>query len=632
MFKKMLVKEWKEKSGLVIFGLAVLLLFSLAFSVYAKDLDTLDLLVSTLVLIFPSVMALLLGASGFASELHDGAWAYLFSRPVKKWRIWFVKYVSLLVILYLVILLFNLLIRFHPALESASSTFNFSVLGGRSYGLFGFVLPLLLFTVSFSLSILSDKPYSALFLTVLISLALQLGLTRIIAPLLYQGLLRSALSALIITGVLLALSFFLASFITLNRADFSQPRSRVWTFTKSAAIIFPLMLVLTAAIILGAGKLGSERHIYDLEAQADAFYFATNKGFFKFDLAEGRTEKIAKHPSMWGSMSLGGDKVVFVDYHLGGKWQGFAEIKVMKNDGKDEKSLVKTWDSKSPLYGSYFSPIQVSPQGDRVAFVARHAPKTTAQELWVINSDGSDLRGYDLGIPELEHCFFISFGTSYRALYLPCTIKNRPGGNDQHGGARLLRVSLETGQVETLAEHVRKPYAASAAMEALASGTGLIAYLHFEEALPREILTVLNPETLEEHQVYPEDSVTGLRWNAAGDKLAFLTASSMLGVYSTAERKIVQLKKLAGYDLRWPSQALEWTSDDRFILRKLEGESSQICLLDANLTEQKAIRLPFTTYYTARIWSAGTYAVVEDTERHQLWGVDLTTEKWLRIY
>jgi hypothetical protein len=28
----------------------------------------------------------------------------------------------------------------------------------------------------------------------------------------------------------------------------------------------------------------------------------------------------------------------------------------------------------------------------------------------------------------------------------------------------------------------------------------------------------------------------------------------------------------------------------------------------------------------------GHYAIVENTEKHELWGVDLTTDKWKRIY
>jgi hypothetical protein len=89
-------------------------------------------------------------------------------------------------------------------------------------------------------------------------------------------------------------------------------------------------------------------------------------------------------------------------------------------------------------------------------------------------------------------------------------------------------------------------------------------------------------------------------------------------IFSLADRRQEHQEKKRIY-LRWPSQALEWASDDRLILRKLEREVSFICLLDANLNEQKALRLPFATFYPAKIWSAGNYAVVEDTENHQLW-------------
>ncbi|MFZ2053104.1 MAG: hypothetical protein WAU81_02795 [Candidatus Aminicenantales bacterium] len=633
MLRKMIVKEWKEKFGLFLFALAGLVLFSLAFSGYAKDKETLDVLTSTMLLIFLPAFSLLLGASGFASELQDGAWAYLFSRPVKKWRFWLAKYLSLLTVLYAVILLFDILIRVHPALKSANDTFSFPLLGDMSHGILTYLLPLLLFTTAFSLSIVSDKSYNVVFLAALIWITLQMALTRVIEPLLYRGVLRSAFSAISIMSVIIPLSLVLASIITLNKADFSQPRSRAWTFTKSAAAIFPLLVALVAFFALGLGKLRSERCIYDLEARADAFYFATDKGFFKFDLADGRTEKIAKHPSMWGQMSLGGDKAAFVTYHIGGKRHGFAELRIIQSDGKDERSLAGTWDQESPLYGGFIHPVRVSPHGDRVAFIARHIPKTTAQELWVINSDGSGLKGYDLGIPDADYYMIIGFAKSGRALFLFCTAKIKPGSKDQRGGARLLRVNLESEEVEVLADQIRKPYLASMPAGAgMTSRAGLIAYAQYDEESSRDILAVLDPDTLEKHRVYPEDSVTGFRWNMAGDRLAFLTSRSKVGVYSVAEQKVIKIKELKGYDLRWPSQALEWTSDGRLILRKIEGEILYVCILDTNMTEQKAIRLPFTTYYAARIWSAGKYTIVENSENHELWGVDLTTEKWVRMY
>lgn len=632
MLRRMIIKEWKEKLGLLIFALVVFVLFSVSFSVYAKNPETLDWLTSTLVLIFPTVFALLVGASGFASEFHDGAWAYLFSRPVKKWKIWLAKYISLLTVVYAVVLLFDLLLRFHPALASASRTFNFTLVGDRSYGLFAFILPLLFFTASYSLSVVSDRPFSVLFVGALLSFALLMAASVILEPLLYRGVLRSPLSTTSIVFALLPFSFVVASITTMNRADFSQPKSRAWTFTKSAAAIFLLLFVLAALFIFGAGKFRSELYFRYFGARDDGFYFATNKGVFKFDTAEGRTEKIAQYPSIWAGMSLGGDKIVFVTYHLGGKRRGFAEMRIMSSDGKNERSLLETWNPESSLYGADIYPFRVSPRGDKVVFIARHAPKKESPELWVINSDGSGLKGYDLGIKDAESFRFIRFGESGETLFLLCTIKIKPGNRDQRTGANLLRINLESGIVEILAEKIQKSYAVSMATEAIASGIGLIAYLHADESGQREVLTILNPETLEKQAVFSEDSVTGFGWSADGDKLAFLTQASKLGIFSVPELEVAKLTEVKGYDLRWPSGAMEWLRDGRLLLRRLEGKDSYICLLDADLEEQKAIQLPFTTDYPAPIWSAGNDAIVEDTERQQLWAVDLKTEKWLRIY
>jgi hypothetical protein len=197
----------------------------------------------------------------------------------------------------------------------------------------------------------------------------------------------------------------------------------------------------------------------------------------------------------------------------------------------------------------------------------------------------------------------------------------------------LLKVDLESGQAETLVAMIRKPYLASSSPAVdWRSKTGLIAYVKYDEELSRDIFEILDSEKAEKGQVYAEDSVTGFRWNTAGSKLAFLTAESKLGIYSVAEKRVVKIAQLKGYDLRWPSRGFCWTQDDQIVLRKLQGEISYLCILDDNLTEQKTIRLPHASYYPNRIWSVGNYIVVEDTERQQLWGVDLETEKWLRIY
>jgi hypothetical protein len=150
--------------------------------------------------------------------------------------------------------------------------------------------------------------------------------------------------------------------------------------------------------------------------------------------------------------------------------------------------------------------------------------------------------------------------------------------------------------------------------------------------MAREVLTLLDPESMEKREVDAEGSVSAFRWNSAGDKLAFLTADSRLGLYSVSEGRIFQIRELVGYDLRWPTQALEWTTEGRIVLRRLKGQGSSLCLLGADLVEQKSILLPFDTYYASRFWSAGKSIIAEDTERRRLWAVDLETEEWRRVY
>ena len=632
MFKRMLIKEWKEKSGLFVFAMVALAAFALALFAYSKDKETVDILSSTAFLVFLPVFSILLGASGFFTEFQEDAWAYLFSRPVKKGNVWIAKYLSLLTVLYAVVLPFSLLARLHPALESGVPSFSFPLVGDLSFGVLAYILPLLLFTTAFSFSILSEKVYIVAFLAASTLIVLQIAVSWAGILLFYRTWSYSVFSLVYLLSLLIPLSFALASLTTVSRADFSQPRLRSWTFTKRSAIFILASIILVMLIGFVGGKFMRERYIYSLWVRTDALYFVTEKGFFKFDPAEGRTRKIAKSPSSWGDVSMGGNKLAFVRHNLRARGRDFAELRIMNTDGTEEKPLAGTGNPESPFYGAYFGPVSVSAEGDRVAFIARNSRKAPLEDLWTIRSDGTGLRGYDLGIPDGYYNYLLGFGDSDRALLLLYVAREKAGAGSERQVVKLVRLDLESGRVETLAHQVRKPWHVFMAAESEASGAERFAFIQYDEATGREYLAVYDPEAGAKNLAYAEDSVNGFRWNKAGDKLAFLTAGSKLGIYSPAEKQVVKLDELKGYDLRWPSQALEWTSDDRLILRRVEGEGSSMCLLDANLVEQKSLRLPFHTKYAPRFWSAGNYAIVENTEKHELWGADLTTDKWRKIY
>jgi ABC-type transport system involved in multi-copper enzyme maturation permease subunit len=90
MFEKIFRREWKDKLDLLIFACAGILLHILAFLLLPGKKDLLDILTGAMTVIFLPFIGLLLGAGGFAAEFKDDAWAYLFSRPVRRstsgWR------------------------------------------------------------------------------------------------------------------------------------------------------------------------------------------------------------------------------------------------------------------------------------------------------------------------------------------------------------------------------------------------------------------------------------------------------------------------------------------------------------------------------------------------------------------
>jgi hypothetical protein len=145
-------------------------------------------------------------------------------------------------------------------------------------------------------------------------------------------------------------------------------------------------------------------------------------------------------------------------------------------------------------------------------------------------------------------------------------------------------------------------------------------------------LVLLNAVTLEKRDVYTAPSIEGVRWNPSGDKLVFVTEKTKVGVYSLAEDRVLEVKDLPGYDFRWPTASLDWAGEDKLILRKLNMGVSLLTILNGRLREEREIALPFSTFYPARVWGAGHYAFVANTEKSQLWMIDLNTDHWQRVY
>lgn len=628
MLRQMIVKEWKEKLGLFLFALAGFLFFGLAFSAYSQNKEALDILMGTITIIYVPILSLLLGASGFSTEFRDDAWAYLFSRPVKKWQVWLAKYVSLLSIVAVVLLVFQLMATLHPALRAAREAFSIPVRFGEgiSFPELAYLLPLSLFTTAFSLSILSEKPHVVAFLAALLFYPLHIGLaygSALLALLRFQAWPISRISVLTPVRPLIALSFAAASILTLSRADFSQPRRRTWVFTKFAAVFLAVLLGLGFIWTHASLSLRRTPRIFDVKVWNGGAYFTTDSGIYRYDPATRKKARLARTSSIWEGVVIGGGKVVYTTFSASGMLSAHQDLWIIDAEGKKPRPLIRTSNADSPFLDAFIYPVQISPGGDKVAFIARDFSRTTAKNLWSVNTDGTGLRGCAVDLPKGVSSRILGFADSNRSVLISAAPQGKTAWEE---GAKLLRVNLESGAVETLAERIHSPELQPGGKSAAV--TSLIAYIDDDRGRSVSTMRLLDAGTLEKRDIYEAASIDGFRWNPAGDKLAFVTGKTKLGVYSVAESRVLQLKEVAGYDLRWPAASLDWALEDGLILRKQDRGVSMLAVLDGSLTDQKTIPLP--TPYPAQVLGGGQYAFVVNT--HELWSLNLNTDKWIRIY
>lgn len=85
MFGQFFIKEWKEKRVFII--LAVFLFLALIVIRLSGREETVGIPASALLMFILPLIAIMIGASSFTVEFKNDAWAYLFSRPVKRWAV-----------------------------------------------------------------------------------------------------------------------------------------------------------------------------------------------------------------------------------------------------------------------------------------------------------------------------------------------------------------------------------------------------------------------------------------------------------------------------------------------------------------------------------------------------------------
>ncbi len=647
MFKTLLIKEWKEKALIAVFGLGLMVIFLAAFFVFGNNQDLRDLIPAAFLIIFFPFIGLMLGAGAFESEFRNGSWAFLLSRPVRKETIWLAKLTALLSIMAAFWLVFIGLMAVVPGLGEVVRGFRFPEI--LDVGLEVFPLMLLssafYFSVAFSLSVLSERQLSLVFGSLFLGFALQAVLSYFAFQAGGRGLLSHAgffpsLDAYKLALVLSSLAFLGASLITFRKADFSQPKTKAASLARYSLLFVALAWLLSAA--WPALRPGPREEIEsEIEIVAGEAFFSTTRGLYRYDIAGDELRKIARWRYDYPYHLIGGGKVI---YAANSNEFEPAPLRVMSTDGSGKKLLIGN-DQDGPATDDYYRSYILSPDGQTVIIIANEdegqARRTAKRSLWSVRTDGTSSQRLPPLDPALDGRAE-SPAWLMPIAWLKSSEKLLIKMHSQEGLTSLWTYDLTSGAQARLIESPRLRFITVSpvldfgilVLKPESRGPFRLALLD----LTTGEMTDAEMTEFTEQPVY--SPIIQAAWSRQGDRVAFLFRNAR-GIYSPAiysltERRVLvakafQTKESSSQEPSDSFQSVDWVSGDT---KLVTGVSTERCLkiLDRELAEEKTIAVPAEVGKLFMASAAGDVVLVQDYENDSVWRLDLKTEKWKKIW
>jgi ABC-type transport system involved in multi-copper enzyme maturation permease subunit len=628
MITQFMIKEWKEKFSF--FVLAMLLLVGLAgYSLFGSKETAATVAGALLMWILPMI-SIMIGSSSFAWEFKNDAWAYLFSRPVKKATVWLVKYLAGLAVIISVFMIFLLLLQLLPGINETIKSSSVRI-SERDIPLFSLCLlgTILAFTVAFCISFLSEKQLIIFLVTLLIVVAAVFLFQKYFELLFFINPQAGRFDAVPLgIWALLGLSIAGASLLTFIKSDFSQPLEKSWTFAKFVGILLLISVACCTAWTWRIFSLKKEKMMSGMEITRDAAYFGTETEIFRFDPAQNKLRKIDRIGSALfsGELSVGGEKLAVLKFKpvkKGKTYTGAPVLLLMNLDGSGKKDLLKNYSKKdSPFYDQYIWPFLTSPDGAKVAFVTRDW-KNKESTIWTINSDGAELRSQPLDLPDIDWLNFVGWEISGRYLLISTLSKRGTAAANN----TLLSFDLETGRYQVLADDLRRPFAAR-----VSPGRDFVVYCFYDEKAAQEVLAKTDLRSLAKEEIYRGGSIEMFRLNKGGDKIAFLAEKGKLGLYSFSEKKTIVMALYKPGQKPSRVYSLDWVGGDNELVFG-DNINSESCLrvFGTDLVEKKTIKIPFSLEYI-QFQALNNNVFITDYKTSELWAIDIATEKWRKVY
>ncbi len=646
MFKTLVIKEWKEKALIAVFGLGLMVVFLAAFLIFGDNQDLRDLIPAGFMIVLFPFLGLMLGAGAFESEFRNDSWAYLLSRPVRKETIWLAKLTALLSIMAVFWLVFIGLMAVVPGLGEVVRGFRFPEILDAGLEFFPLILlsSVFYFSVAFSLSILSERQLSLVFGSFFLGFILQGALSYFAFQAGGRGLLSHAgrfpgLDAFKLALILSSLAFLGASLLTFIKADFSQPKKKILTLAKYS-IVFLILAWLLAATWPAVRPGPKEVLESGIDIVGGEAFFSTTRGLYRYDIASDKLKKIARGRANSHSV-IGGGKVLYV---VGWDYPEGPALSVVNTDGSGKRRLAGGGQGDLGVY-LWFLDFLPSPDGKKAVFLFEEVDETSrrshVKSLASIRTDGSGLirlPPLDPGLAGMEKEYSwlginAWLSSPDRLLFI-----SRP----QEARVGLWTYNLATGAQARLFEGPRLGHCS------VSPSYDMALIVHEPEVKGPIELSLLDLANGGVVPVMTVDSAPGsiwfsvlqIAWNRKGDRAAFLVQNIPGGftpaVYILPERHVIMSKdaKLEGTPTQRPS--LGWVGDERLVAGSPRERSVRI--LGPGLAVEKTIPVPDSIDERFAIYTAGDTVLLQDFRNDSswrpasIWRMDLKTEKWKRIW
>lgn len=650
MFTALVFKEWREKALVFFFELGILGLLLAAPLVLRAKTEIREWLIYLVLLLFFPFAALILGASGFEAEYKQGAWAYVFSRPVGRPVIWLAKFSALLSMLAALWLVFFVARAVLPPVRELAWLRGFLLpldfgagLPWWSLGLSPFFL-----AVAFSLSLLHEKQFYILFAALILGFLFPAAAWSVLVSR-TGGYLAwfspgKAIRTLVVGLSLIALAFIAASLLTLARSDFSQLRKRLGTFAIALVPLLVLAAVGTAASVTLIPMPG-ERYLEFMRSTDGMAIYATRRGLLSYESGAPGVRWLMKRrklSSWFNALSAG--RLAYSVLDIKGPRDTTHEIWVTGTDGTGRKRLVGRDTPGAWPPDHSVKDLTISPDGRTIAILTRDesgrrkSSPPSAATLWSVNSDGSGLgpRSLETILSEgsAEHLWlsFVAWAREGNVLIILKRCSSEP-----------VRWSLWAYDLES--------ETASKLRDSAVPASGW----RRRNSVPRDILAIrdrysdegprslalLNLVTGEETEIVgsEEPYPFAAQWDPTGEKLLFFDKRTdpeggeryILTIYSLAAGKAVAERTVTDLQAKVYEYWMAWTPDGKSVVT-LSQKGRYLEILGPDLQEIAKIDLPARIKDPRYLVVVGAQVLLTDSRTESLWRCDLAKKRWKKLY